>query len=349
MKTKVTKPKSSTAAPVAVIIADLHFNLANLEPATAALKAASARADSLDVPLVIAGDLLDGKAIIRAEVANRLIEILRSRPDSQRVILLRGNHDMINEKGQEHALHFLEGYTDVVSSPVQLLDAWFVPYYSIGDNLKAFLEGIKPGSRIIAHQGVQSAFMGAYVQDKSSLPPEAFKDFRVISGHYHLAQDIKCGPARKNAVGLFSYVGTPFTMSFAEANDGPKGFQILKSDGTLEQVVLNLRKHIIVERRIDNVLTPIPGLNPGDLLWLKVTGPYSELEKLRKHQIGQKLLGHANFKFDKIPTEGADVVQAGKPLTGAELLDKMIDEMEETAEQKKFLKECWREALDEAT
>ena len=339
-----TKSKA-TAEPIAVVIADLHFNLQNLEPATVALKAASARADSFNIPLVIAGDLLDGKAIIRAEVANRLIEILRSRPDSQMVVILQGNHDLINEKGREHALHFLEGYADVVSVPVAHSGLWFIPYFNDAAALKAVLSEAPENAPVIMHQGVQSAFMGAYVQDKSSLPPEAFKDFRVISGHYHRAQDIKCGPARKGAVGLFSYVGTPFTMSFAEANDGPKGFQILKSDGSLEQVVLSLRKHVIVERTIADVLKPIPDLNPGDLLWLKVTGPYSELEKLRKHEIGQKLLGHANFKFDKIPAESLEVVQADKPLTGGDLLDNMIDEMEETPNQKKFLKELWRDSL----
>jgi hypothetical protein len=56
--------------PVAVLISDVHFNLSTLELASSAMKMAQNRAVELNVPLVVAGDLTDHKAIIRGEVAD---------------------------------------------------------------------------------------------------------------------------------------------------------------------------------------------------------------------------------------------------------------------------------------
>lgn len=335
--------------PIAVLISDIHFNINNLELASQSLLKAQFKAKMLDVPLIIAGDLLDTKAIIRAECANKLLQML-SVKDKTPTYILVGNHDLVNEKGSEHALNFLWGFAEIVDRPTKIAlgsnCAMLVPYYSDTNKLKFLLEDEDIPRTLIMHQGVLGANMGHYVQDKSSLPKETFKDFRVISGHYHRAQDIKCGRPRKGAVGLFSYIGSPYTTSFSEANDGPKGFRILYEDGSLELIPTNLRKHIIVERKIVEALKPIPEYTPGDLVWYKLYGPYVALQECSKEYIGKKLFGHSNFKFDKISDDSPVCTQEhSTPQDSSTILDNLIDLTGENDQTKAYLKSLWREIL----
>jgi hypothetical protein len=327
-------PKSK---PLAVLISDIHYRVDTLKLADAALRQAIGHAKELGVPLYICGDLNDTKAIIRGEVANALIRTLdQAGRDGVWARILVGNHDLLNEKGSAHSLTFLSPYCNVIDEPVYSPEISCLPYFNDIADLKSALEDVPKGSIVLMHQGVKGAYMGEYVVDKTSIDPEDLKDFRCISGHYH----------RSQTVGTLTYIGSPYTITFAEANDGPKGFQVLMADGSLEHVPTNLRKHVIVERTVDAVLEPIPGLKPEDLLWLKVSGPFSELEKLRKKDIGAHHLGHSSFKLDKIST---DVSQKDENFDTSRssdvILDELIDVSDEGATQKEYLKKLWREIV----
>ncbi len=320
--------------PTAVIISDIHFQPATLEVATSALKAAQLEAIRLGVPLVIAGDTLDSKAIMRGECVNRLIEILDvSRPVTY---IMVGNHDLINEKSSEHTLNFLRPYCHVVSSPVKIpqIDAWLVPYFSDPAKLQDFLKHCNTGSTLIMHQGVQTADMGHYVQDKTSLPPSAFARFRVISGHYHTAQEIFCTEtAGLEPIGMFSYIGNPYTLNFGEAEQGPKGFRVLHDDGSLSFVNTNLRRHRKVAWRHDD--------DEDLLLDIGIIKAVSKVEYA--HRLG---LPHANFKLELCPTDSAPVPTDHRTKTGQELLDALIDALGDTPEHKAALKEIWRDLCE---
>lgn len=341
--------KRGQSKPKAVIINDIHFNVANLEIASSALETAAEKSYELGVPLIIAGDLIDTKAILRGEVANRLKELFdRMRGFSQPIFILVGNHDLINEKSPDTSLNFLSLFPEVnlirtATYYDHKLGLWFLPYYHDLPELKRVLSRIDPGSIIIMHQGVQGAFMGHYVQDKTSLSKEDFADFRVISGHYHRKQDIKCGRPRKGGVGLFSYTGSPYTQSFSEAEDGPKGFHVLMDDGMLELVELPFRRHKIIEVNVDNLAFPMPA--PDDIIWLKVRGPKSELDKIEKKDL-VPLIGHASFKLDKIPLEAEEQkVQVIEKKDNSALFDSLIDNLAETEEHKEYLKLLWKGLL----
>lgn len=330
---------------IAVITSDVHYNVNTLPLAHASTTMALKEAEKHQVPLVIAGDLLDTKAIIRGECANALITLFSAA--KTKVFILVGNHSLLNEKGKDHALHFLSPYAEIISSPKQVSSlGWLLPYFNSSSELTRVLSVIPKNSRLIMHQGVIGAEMGHYVKDSTSLPQEAFADFRVISGHYHKAQDIKCGRPRKGAIGLFSYIGNPYTLSFAEANDGSKGFRVLYDDGTLGFVPTNLRKHVIIDTSIDcleNLFDEAPGEN--DLVWLKVRGPYSELEKLKKADVA-KVLGLKNFKLDKIPNDSQRLETSDvKNVTAEQMMDKVIDATPEATEHKTALKSLWREIV----
>lgn len=332
---------------IAVLLSDVHFTVPTLELATQAFRQAAREAGALSVPLILCGDTLDSKAIIRGEVANRLISLMEE--TSVRKVILVGNHDLINEKGSEHCLNFLRPYAEIVDTVTfdKDTDTWFIPYQNDVDVLKQHLANIPAGSRIIMHQGVMGSEAGHYIQDHTAIPKETLGDFRVISGHYHRRQDIKCGRPRKGTVGLFSYVGNPYSLSFGEANDPDKGFQVLNNDGTLEFVPTKLRRHVVYEGPVDVLLDPVFANHAleHDLVWLKLHGTYSELKTLSKKDIGQRLLGHSNFKLDLIPTDAPKLQEDTQKLTDGEVLDKIIDNLSDTADHKAMLKGLWREVL----
>lgn len=223
-----------------------------------------------------------------------------------------------------------------------------VPYYGDSEELESTLNVIPDNSTVLVHQGVQSAFLGHYTQDKTSLPPSAYGRFRTFGSHYHRRQDIKCGRPRKGAVGLFSYLGSPYSQSFGEASDGEKGFSILYDDGSLELVPTNLRKHVVVETNVFELDNYKFSLDSSDLLWLKVKGSTAELAKLNKAEIGKRLLGHSNFKFDKIYADAPVLEQSNEKLTEMETLYSLIDATDESKLQKNTLKHLATEMLNEA-
>lgn len=327
-----------TNKPIAVLISDLHFTVSTLELASMALLRAQHQAVLHNVPLIIAGDTLDTKAVMRAECVNQLLRLLSVR-DAPKTYIMVGNHDLCNEKGEDHALQFLHGFNTVtvVDFPLELteLDITLVPYQSNTDKIMSILSDEDTTKTLIMHQGLLGAKMGHYIKDTTSMPPEAFDGRRVISGHYHARQDIKCGKT-----GLWSYIGNPYTLTFGEASDPEKGFQILNEDGSLTFVPTNLRKHVIAEFSVDNLKKF--NTNPEDLVWLKVTGPKTELSAINKQELGTRLLGHSNYKLDLIPTDSTLVEQAKNNKTDSEILDTLIDSTSESSKTKKRLKALWR-------
>lgn len=333
--------------PTAVLISDIHYNINTLSLADAALRQAVVKAAELKIPLIVAGDLHDTKALLRAECIAAIIDTFdygfKLGVNSYVIV---GNHDLQNEKGQADALAFLEGATTLVREPLGVPGVgYLLPYYTDSEKLRAVLN-TRPAKTLIMHQGVMGAAMGHYVKDTSSLPPEAFEDFRVVSGHYHKAQDIKTGRPRKGAVGLFSYIGNPYTLTFGEAHDGPKGFCVLMDDGSLERIPSNLRKHIVLEAHMDSWWEiSYEKFSPGDLLWLKISGTKADLDTLKKEDVAS-LLKTTNFKLDKIYTGTPSLEEKSDTMTGEEVLDALIDSAPGgSAVHKKKLKALWREIL----
>lgn len=330
--------KRTKAKPKFVIISDIHFNVNTLDLASESLRLAIEKAAILGIPLVIAGDLNDTKAIIRAEVANRLITLIKDCPIQ--VYVLIGNHDLINEKGSEHSLHFLAKYVRLVDSPGYFdeLGAYLIPYQSTTEALESIVNSIPPGTLTIMHQGVLGAFMGEYIIDKSSISSDKLSHLTVYSGHYH----------RHQKVDTVTFIGTPYSVTYAEANDGPKGFVIIYDNNSFEQIPTNLRKHVIVTRSIDELSLPISDLNINDLLWLKVTGPKSELSKLNRNNVKNALGIQGSFKLDLIYEDSLAFTSTDDSSDGSHqytILDQLIDNLKESDSYKKSLKELWRELV----
>ena len=134
-------------------------------------------------------------------------------------------------------------------------------------------------------------------------------------------------------------------MTFAEANDPEKGYQILYDDGSLEFVPTNLRKHVIVELTADKRGLhggKYPEIKPEDLVWVKVSGPKEFVQKIDKAFIKKNWVQEANFKLDLIPTTSIST-PVKKDRSVAQLLDSVIDGLTDvTPERKIVLKELWK-------
>lgn len=341
------------AEPFAVLISDIHYNLTTLPLADAALRQAIQKSNELAVPLIIAGDLHDTKALMRAECINALLPTIKTA--KMAVYIIRGNHDSINERSEESALNFLASYATIVNKPAFFNDlgsinrqsVYLIPYHHDPAKLQEYLKKIDPGTCIIMHQGVQGSLAGDYIIDKSALPKEAFADFRVISGHYHPRQDIKCGRPRVGSVGLFSYIGNPYTLGFGEANDPEKGFQILMSNGSLEWVPTNLPRHRVFHYRAIDLLENVPqhfGMVENDPVWIKVSGTKEQLKDISKELIYERLECTFPFRLDLIPLDtNTTAPEAASKMTQAEVLDALIDSTANTSEERKTrLKEMWK-------
>lgn len=328
----ILKPKMSN--PIAVIIADVHYDLHTLELADKAVNIAIETANNFNVPLIVAGDLHNTKASMRAECVNAMIATFKKA--SLKPYVLIGNHDLLNEKAKAHSLEFLRPYATVVDNPIyQEPFGYMIPYQTNIDDLINLLQEIPEGSQIIMHQGVQDSNAGEYFVDKTALPAACFDGFRVISGHYHTRQTIRCGKT-----GVFDYVGNPYTLTYAESQDPAKGIRVLLSDSGLDFLPLNLRTHRVYELTSNDTFR-VP-YNKGDLLQVKIKDTYEKVANLKRADVARQLgLPLDGWKLtveivDPKPTE----VQPTSDR--AAMLDSMIVELPVSNEQKERLKNLWR-------
>lgn len=330
--------------PIAIIISDVHYNIQTLPLADAAMRQAINMANELKIPLVVAGDLHDTKANMRAECINAMIQTFNICETS--CYILRGNHDAISEKSNEHSLNFLGPIVCVIDKPTKRtnINAYLIPYYHNIEELRSYLKTVPPSSAIIMHQGLQGSLVGDYIIDKSAITHEYVADFRGVSGHYHARQDIKTGRPRKGHVGMFSYVGNPFTLGFGEANDPEKGFRVLNNDGSLDFIPTNLRKHVIVEIKDGLVTKSSTTINPEDRVWVKYHGTREQLLAVNKQRIAEGLVLKQDFRLDLIPTDkNTNLQKVPKNGTSGELLDNLIDSMSDVSIGRKGrLQRLWK-------
>lgn len=334
--------KQSIRKPSAVLISDIHFNIQNLSLATAALSHAVMEANRLGLTLIVAGDMHDSKANIRGECVKAILDTL-DRAITQPIVIV-ANHDRINERSPEHSLEFLRNTVQLVTEPTLWENIYLFPYYHDPSALRSDIARVPKGSTLIMHQGIEGSNMGDYIQDKSALNPEDVASIRVISGHYHSRQTIELPEG-----GKWDYIGNPYTLSFGEANDPPKGFQILYDDGSLEFVPTNLRKHIKWDIRLGDfhARADLANRRPNqnDLLWVRISGPAASLAKLSKSQIKEDWSLDADFRLEFISDDVITEIPEIEPLSKDELFDSLIDSASIETDQKNRLKSLWKDLL----
>lgn len=333
--------------PIAVLISDIHYSLSTLELADKATRMAIDKANSLNVPLIVAGDLHNTKANLRAECVNAMLKTFKTAKIKPYVLV--GNHDLVNERSAENALEFLNDTVILVRTPMSVRlsgrDIILSPYFSEATIASTYFASIPRGATVIAHQGLKNSHAGEYISDKSAVSWSDVQHLRVISGHYHTRQTIRtsvdsrtydnCVPSAES----FDYIGNPYTLNFGEASDPEKGFQILNDDGSLTFVPTSLRKHVIIDlyMNTEDILVP----RSQDLIWVRIHGSKENISTITRKHI-EREIERTNFKLDYYPTDSVTSLPA-KTRTQSELLDDVIEGTSNVSdEQKERLKTLWR-------
>lgn len=315
--------------PIAVLTSDVHYSLPTLEKADQVMRMAIDHANKLAVPLIVAGDLHDSKANMRAECVNAMLKTFRK---AKSCIVMRGNHDSINERSTEHALNFLPVKDIIAGHPYFFtnVNVALIPYQHDPNELRKIIKSINKTTILIMHQGLVSSNSGEYLQDKSAINPEDVAGRRIISGHYHTRQTIKLPDD-----GQWDYIGNPYSLSFGEAYDPPKGFQVLYNDGSLEFIDTNMPRHIIVEYNYGDTFQL--DAEEDDLVWVKAKGPRAWLNTLKSKDF------YAQCRLTTECTDEALEITHNTSKKPAELIDSIIDETSSISDTDKVrLKDIWR-------
>lgn len=325
--------------PLAVVISDVHYTLNTLKEADTAFRMAIDKAAELGVPLIDAGDVTDGKAILRAEVVKAILDTIKYATSKKvNITYLVGNHSLINQKGTEHALHFLRHHAPVISSPVELENIGYIPYQQSGEDFINHVKLFPKDVIIIGHQGTKGGIMGDYIVDPTAFDPLEVKDWRIFLGHYHAHYTLH------NTVSI----GSPYTTTYGEAKDVSKGFLVVYQDGSFERILTGLRRHTILDLSTDQLAGSYPGIEEGTPLWVKITGPQSEIDKVTRNQVARLFPNlNGNFKLDLIPLDRREetIKEETHRLTGEEIFDGLIDTLPETDKHKRDLKDTWRKLV----
>lgn len=159
------------------------------------------------------GDFLDTKEVIRGKCLNLLHTRLEQSKLQHYIIV--GNHDWFNLECKDHSLKVLKSLPNVVviDAPMMLEDGVLaIPYIHDKAVIKSMLDANDQNRSfhsMFGHLDVVGFDYGNGHNSESGLTHDDFKGLDcVISGHYHKLQN----------TGNLTYLGTPFSHSFGEAN-----------------------------------------------------------------------------------------------------------------------------------
>jgi DNA repair exonuclease SbcCD nuclease subunit len=156
------------------------------------------------------GDTFDTKEVVRGKALNLVYNKLKQ--SKLEWIFIIGNHDLFNLSSTEHSLETLKELKNVsVIDKITVKDNLvFIPYTHDIDKLRMDLARVISPDRVaIAHLELKQFDFGNGHICTSGLTAEDVAGFkRVISGHFHKYQ----------TSGNLTYLGTPFSHSFGEAN-----------------------------------------------------------------------------------------------------------------------------------
>jgi DNA repair exonuclease SbcCD nuclease subunit len=189
------------------IAADLHLKHENMEKIVDLFM----MFEEIGNPVILAGDILDNKEIIRGKCLNLLYHQLCTATIPYYILI--GNHDYFNADCIDHSLRVLEKLDNVhiieVPTEFHTLDCAMIPYCSTEEFYKEIEQYRGKVSTLIIHQGIDGFDFGNGYIEHNGVSIDALKGFDlVISGHFHKQQE------QDNLI----YIGSPFSHNYGESN-----------------------------------------------------------------------------------------------------------------------------------
>lgn len=229
--------------PKITVLGDLHAKHDNLDK----LSELFGFTEQLGQPVIILGDLLDTKELIRGKCLNFYINTF-SKSKLQYDIVV-GNHDLFSLESEEHALQALSLLPNVRVHDKPHYNSefniQFLPYCKKLLIVRDWLEQT-PRSRIVCgHFDINSFDYGNGFKCDTGLDSDTFIQFPLIlSGHYHKHQ----------IRGNIFYLGTPFAQSFGETNQSKYIMSLDTTTLEYELVETWFPKYMTVEVDCDSTL-----------------------------------------------------------------------------------------------
>lgn len=213
--------------------------------------------------LMILGDLTETKDRHDAELVNRVVgHIDRLAQSVGKLILLRGNHDWLNDPEMPF-FKFLGRLPNVtwINTPTDVGIGLFLPHTT--DYERDWAKYIKNGFGDFTVVFCHNTFKGAIADNGAELdgiPPAIFpKDIDVISGDVHTPQE----------VGPVTYVGAPYHIDFGNHYD-PRVL-LIDEKGRVKSIPCYGPTKRLVEIKSVKELDRVKGLAKGDILKVRVT------------------------------------------------------------------------------
>lgn len=228
------------------------------------------------------GDLLDTKEIISGKCLNLFFDYFKSSKLNH--IIIVGNHDYFNLQCLEHSLHTLSALPNVrIIDKIEKhpkLPFIFFPYIHDKVKLKEELDKhADPNLVLIGHFEVSGFDFGnGHLCEDGKIVHEDFAGYkRVISGHFHKLQQ----------TGNFTYIGSPFSHSFGEANQDKVLGHYNSKDDTLELIPTDLPQHIstkidMSKKNAEAKLAEYLAGNENNLIRIQLYGSSEDVAKLDK-------------------------------------------------------------------
>lgn len=182
----------------------------------------AALSQDADKVLACLGDFFHLRYRVPVHLLNRTAKFLEALERAKiHLIFLPGNHDQVSVDG-EHALEVFQRFrnVEVMTNPAWNQYGFWIPYRKRAEDIAAALkfghetqQGRAPV--LWMHHGVQGATIAPGHRDVKGLPPDAFRKWVVLCGHYHIRQQLA----------TVRYIGSPYQTKADEAGQD-KGYAI---------------------------------------------------------------------------------------------------------------------------
>jgi DNA repair exonuclease SbcCD nuclease subunit len=217
-------------------IGDMHVQISNLDESDALMNfVVDTIIKHKPDQVVLLGDLLHNFAVVRTEVLDFWKEWLDTISESQKLIVLVGNHDLANSGNDQYKSHALNVFHLMKKKTLSIVDnaqvhgvIGFVPYMHDQTKFVEIANGLKEfGAKIlVVHQDIDGSQYESGFYAPNGVSPDKLDYPLVIGGHIH----------KRQRFGKIVLPGTPRWLNNADANE-EKGLWLVDHDDNTGLIV----------------------------------------------------------------------------------------------------------------